>query len=459
MSTVAEKSEFKTINPSSGESLENFKYISMHNCEELLMSMNTAQKRWRDLSFGERGAALDTFAQKLSANKNEIAKSMTMEMGKPLKQSIAEIEKCVGLIEYCTKNVENILGFENKGSFVIHYQPLGIIYGIMPWNFPVWQSLRFAIPTLLAGNCVVLKSAECVTGTGQLLQKTVDEVPELKNIFASVIISHETSDAIIGSEYVQGVSLTGSSRAGSQVAAVAGKHIKKCVLELGGNDAYIVCEDADLDLAVEKVFQARLLNAGQSCISAKRAFVQKSVEAEFTKKLVEKIKAVRLKPPLDSDCDLGPIARIDLKDQLKEQVEKVLKDGGKCVYQQDLGHYKDQAAYFPITVLNNLSEENCVHKEELFGPVYSIIGFDAQEDVIRMANKSQYGLGGAIFSGDVKNAKNMALKVETGSLAINDFLRSTFERPFGGVKNSGYGRELGENGFFEFVNVKVIIGG
>lgn len=449
---------FKTINPSNLQPLKEYRRHSEAQVLEILSNAERAYQSWRWQTVPQKTEALLALGRELEQKKNAMAMTMTQEMGKPLKQSLAEVDKCIGLISYAVQNGPAFLTPEVRGTFSVHYQPLGVVYGIMPWNFPVWQTLRFAVPTLLAGNTVVLKPAENVTGTALILQECFDAIHEFRHVYTTLLIDHEMSDHVIASNVVRGVSLTGSSRAGSHVAQVAGKHLKKCVLELGGNDAYVVCADADLDLAVEKVFQARLLNTGQSCISAKRVFVHKSREEELTQKLFQKIEALTLEDPSSEAAQFGPVARMDLREGLKKQVEQIQKDGARVTFVQDLKGLEQQGAYYPITVLQNISKDNSVHREELFGPVYSIIAFESDEEVVSMANSSQYGLGGAVFSRDLEQARMLALQIETGSLAINDFFRSTFERPFGGIKNSGYGRELGKEGFHEFVNLKVIIG-
>lgn len=446
-----------TINPVDFCEIEKIPYANSNDVHLKIKAAQGAYLQWKNLGFSERIENLLNLKEQLSKNKADIALKMSLEMGKPITQSVAEVEKCLGLIDYCCEHAEEILAPEGRGSFSVYREPLGVIYGIMPWNFPVWQTLRFAIPTMLAGNTILLKPAENVAGTALVLQKCFDAVPGLKNIFSTLLIDHDTSDGVIASNEVRGVSLTGSSRAGAHVASLAGKYLKKCVLELGGNDAYIVCQDADLELACEKVFQARLLNTGQSCISAKRVFVHKAVEAEFVQNLIEKIKQLPVVDPTEESAKFGPLARKDLYDGLQKQMDQVLKDGATVSYTQDLGNFRGKGSFFPITVLQNIDSKNSVHREELFGPVFSVIRFETDYEVIAMANSSPYGLGGAVFSRDVGNAKKIALKIETGSIAINDFLRSTFERPFGGLKNSGFGRELGKEGFHEFTNLKVIV--
>lgn len=447
---------FQTINPATSEVIKEHTHDTEKDVTLKLARADKAFQSWRWKTMAQKVEALAALRESLIKNKTAMASKMTEEMGKPITQSLAEIDKCAGLIEYACKHAGEILAPESRGSFSVYHQPLGVIYGIMPWNFPVWQTLRFAVPTMLAGNTIVLKPAENVAGTGLLLQEAFNEVSDLKDVYFTLIIDHETSDTVIASQVVRGVSLTGSSRAGSHVAEVAGKHLKKCVLELGGNDAYIVCDDADIDLAVEKVFQARILNTGQSCISAKRVFVHKNKEEEFVQKLFKKIDSLSLLEPTDSEAKFGPVARKDLRDGLHKQVEQAKKDGARVTYLQDLKGLEKKGSYYPVTVLQHIDKDNSVHTEELFGPVYSIITFSTDEEVITMANSSQYGLGGAIFSQDTENAKRIALEIETGSLAINDFFRSTYERPFGGLKSSGFGRELGKEGFREFTNLKVI---
>ncbi len=448
---------FQTINPSTLEPLREYQRMSESQVQSILAAADQAFQVWRWQTVPQKAQILLALGEQLVAQKTKMAQTITSEMGKPIKQSIAEVEKCIGLIDYAVKNFQEFLAPQTRQGFSVHYQPLGVIYGIMPWNFPVWQTLRFAVPAMLAGNTIILKPAENVSGTALVLQECFDAVAELKDVYSTVLIDHDMSDQVIASKIIKGVSLTGSSRAGAHVAQMAGKHLKKCVLELGGNDAYVVCADADVDLAVQKVFQARLLNTGQSCISAKRVFVHKSREEEFTGKLFEKIKALKIVDPSHESAEFGPVARVDLRDGLAKQVEQVKKDGARVTFVQDLGGLEKKSAYYPITVLQHISKDNCVHTEELFGPVYSIIAFETEDEAVNMANSSQYGLGGAIFSKDSDNARKLALQIETGSLAINDFFRSTFDRPFGGIKNSGYGRELGKEGFHEFTNLKVII--
>lgn len=448
---------FKTINPTHLVDIEEYHYETLEKIPTVLEQSQTAFLKWKTNTLSVRCEVLKFFSQQLLINKEVIADKITQEMGKPITQALAEMDKSIGLIEYCVQAAQIHLFPDSQNDFTIYREPLGIIYGIMPWNFPVWQTLRFAVPTLLAGNAVILKPADCVAGTALLLQKCFDNACSVKNVYSTVFVDHETSDSIISSHFVRGVSMTGSSRAGRTVAKKAGEFLKKCVLELGGNDAYVVCEDADIEWAVEKVFMARILNTGQSCISAKRIFVHKNIEKIFINSLLDKIKSVPCLEPSEGQSMFGPLARMDLRETLKKQVLNLIKEGARSLFVQDLNGKDNVGSYYPITILHDFPKNSSLHKEELFGPIFCIVSYSTDEEVMTWINSSPYGLGGAIFSQNVERALTLSLQMETGSVAINDMFRSTYDRPFGGIKDSGFGRELGKEGFHEFTNTKVIV--
>lgn len=444
---------FSTFNPTRGEKLQDFTYMT--ESEALKAIDKSAFAKWSSLSFKERIEVFNHLKMALANHKEAISKQITLEMGKPLVQAQAEVDKSISLIDYIIKTGPLALLGRKTSDYEVAIQPLGVIYGVMPWNFPLWQVVRFALPAMMAGNTTLLKHANCVAGTAMLIGRIFDEV--FPGLLLHLPISHDTSEKIIADSRVRGVSLTGSTQAGKNIASQAGKNLKKCVLELGGNDAYVILPGADLEFAVQKSFEARLLNAGQSCISAKRIFVQEGQKNEVLNSLLKKISAVEIGDPMDSKTQLGPMARQDLRDQLEQQVRQSVKDGAEILYQKEIPEEFKEGYFFSPTLLHNVDENNTAFREELFGPVFTVISYKDEKEALRLANASEFGLGGAVFAADVAKARSFALKMETGSVALNDYFRSSPEKPFGGVKSSGYGRELGEEGFMEFVNVKSLI--
>ncbi len=453
--------QFNTVNPYNLQKIQTYSYHQLSLVVEAAQSSHQAFQRWSLLSVNERKDLLGRLKLEIAQRKNELALAMSREMGKPILQAGTEIEKSMQLIEYCLLTAEDLFK-EVRGKHHIQLKaPLGVIYGIMPWNFPVWQSLRFAIPALLAGNTILLKPADNVAGTATLLQDAFNDafnkVAGLEHVFTTLFLKHTTSDELIANPLVRGVSFTGSTRAGKEVAKVAGEALKKCVFELGGNDAYIVCEDADVALAAQKVYQGRILNSGQSCISAKRILVHKSIETEFLEKLIFYVKDIQFGDPQLPKNLIGPLARKDLVDQLHDQVQRALAQGAHLLYQKEIPKELEGNNFFAPTILTQVPQNGLPHFDEFFGPVFSICSFETDEEALQLANQSPFGLGGAVFTKNKERAQKLALGMETGSVAINDYLKSAPERPFGGIKNSGYGCELGEPGFFEFTHNKVIV--
>jgi len=381
-------------------------------------------------------------------------------MGKLLKQGEQEVDLCAGICEWTAANGPDNLKDEERelpdgGRGIITYSPIGVIYGIQPWNFPAYQVIRYAIANLMAGNGVLLKHAESVTGSGLLIEKIFNEAGLPKNLFKVIVIDHDQSDAIIEHDLVRGVTLTGSPAAGKIVGEKAAGNLKKTVLELGSNDGYMVLEDADVDKAVKWCVQGRIYNNGETCVAAKRFIVVEKLYDKFKEAFVEKMKSIKAGDPTSEDSDLGPMARKDLRDELHEQVENSVKKGAAVLCG---GNIPDgDGYYYPATVLANVKPGQPAYDDELFGPVASLIKAKDDEDAMRIANDSRFGLGGGIFSEDVDKAIELASKhFDTGMVFINSFGLAQPNMPFGGVKNSGYGREHGGFGLKEFVNTKAI---
>ena len=398
-------------------------------------------------------------AKILHERKEEFAKLMTLEMGKPILQSKAEVEKCAWVCDYYADNAEKFLANEIiKTEFsksYVSFQPLGVVLAIMPWNFPFWQVFRFAAPTLMAGNASVLKHASNVMGCAIAIEKIFNDAGFLENLFRTLVISSKKVEAVIRNKNVQAVTLTGSTPAGSTVASVAGSEIKKTVLELGGSDPYIILEDVDLESAAEICVNARLINSGQSCIAAKRFIVVEEIYKMFEELFVQKMKSKKMGNPLDESNHLGPQARTDLRNELHDQVKRSITKGAKLLLGGEIPNVK--GAYYPPTVLSNISPGMPAYDDEIFGPVASLIKVKNEKEAIKVANATSFGLGAAVFTKDNERGEKIAEKeLVAGSCFVNDSVRSDPRLPFGGVKESGYGRELSVLGIREFVNIKTV---
>ena len=452
-----------TINPNTGKDLATYDYISDEVLEQKIRNAQTAFLDWRHQSLEQRGKIIKTIGKSLQKHKEDLAALMTEEMGKLLSQSHQEVDLCAAICEYtANKGQEELQSDErelvNGGKGILTFQPIGIVYGIQPWNYPAYQVVRYAIASLMAGNAVLLKHASNVTGCGKLLQDIFNDSDLPENLFQALIISHDQSDDIISHDLIRGVTLTGSSDAGRNIGQKASAELKKVVLELGSNDAYIVLNDADVALAVEKCVKGRIYNNGETCIAAKRFIVVESVYEEFKNAFVEEMKAIKIGDPTDDDVDLGPIARKDLRETLHQQVEKSVENGAEILCGGTLK--SGDGFFYPATVLGNVSPGQPAYDDELFGPVASLIKAKDDADAMRIANDSKYGLGGGIFSKDEEKAKQMARDYfDTGMVFINSFGLADPAMPFGGVKDSGFGREHGGLGVREFVNAKSLIFG
>lgn len=415
----------------------------------------SVQKEWSDKTIVERCELLQNVSELLLDRKEEYAKLISMEMGKPISQSIAEIEKCAWACDFYAFNAEDLLADEiietdTEESF-ISYDPLGCILAVMPWNYPFWQVIRFAAPTLTAGNTGILKHAQNVPGCSMALAQLFLDAGYPKGCFQAILAGHGEIEELIANDGIKAVTLTGSEKAGKGIAQAAGKNLKKTVLELGGNNACIVFEDANLDKYLDTMVQARMQNTGQSCIAAKRFIVCPEIYDEFLERFVGATKKLNAGNPMDKDTYIGVLARPDLADTLKEQVDKSLEKGAKLI----VGNEKD-GAFFEPTILTKVTPGMPAFDEETFGPVAAIIKAENRKHAIELANNSRYGLGSMLFTEDIEGALELIPEISDGAFFINDMVKSDPRLPFGGTKASGYGRELSREGILAFVNKKTV---
>lgn len=430
--------------------------IMEKSIQNKLKKSEKAFQEWRKVPFKERQKLLLKLSKLLVQNKDRFGTIITEEMNKPIVQSIAEIEKCAGMAEFYAK-AENILKPEKVKTdntvSEVHHEPMGVILGVMPWNFPFWQALRFAVPAVLAGNVVVLKHASICAKSGDTMQKLFDDAGFPKGIFTHLRISHAEVEELTADPVIKGVSLTGSEDAGRKIAETAGKNLKKCVLELGGSDAFIVLENADLDAAAKDGAQARLQNNGQTCVAAKRFIIHTKVYKDFMKKFVEEYRKFQPGNPMDKETVLGLMAREDLASDLDKQYRKAIKNGAEIIIPlEPVGNM----AFEPGLLMMN--KENPIADEELFGPLGMVFKVKNDEEALKLANQSMFGLANAVYTKDKKRAMYFAENLESGSVAINQIFRSDWRMPFGGRKNSGYGVELSLYALHEFTVKKSIIG-
>ena len=451
---------FTTINPSSGELLAMYPFMKAGQVENALVAAQEAQREWSRVGADVRARTVGKVAREFRARRRNLAEIVTMEMGKPMGESLAEVEKCAGGCEYYSANgpgflVDRVVETEAWRSYVT-FQPLGLVLAIMPWNFPLWQVVRAAVPALIAGNGVLLKHAPNVPGCAMELTNLFAAAGVPGGLFTNLFIDVGATGDLIRDARIQAVTVTGSTRAGRSVAAIAGSQAKTCVLELGGSDPYIVLEDADLPRAVEASVIGRLVNGGQSCIAAKRMIVHEAVADAFTEAVVARMAGVRVGEPMAEMTDVGPLAREDLRDHLAGQVERSIAAGAVCPLGGEVPEVPGW--YYPCTVLAEVGPGMPAYDEEMFGPVACIIRAGSEEEAVRIANDTAYGLGAAVFTGDAERGERIARDgIEAGICFVNDFVRSDPRLPFGGVKESGFGRELADFGVREFVNVKTVL--
>lgn len=450
--------DITTINPATGEAIKEYDYMSNDEVNKIVESSHQAFTEWRKTSHEARAKVINSIGETLLKYKEELSKLMTEERGKLYSQSLQEIDLCKAICDYTAEKgvatlADDERDIEGLKKGIVTYQPIGVIYGMQPWNFPAYQVFRYTIANLMAGNSILLKHASNVTGSGLLIEKIFHESELPNDLFRTILIDHDQSEALIGHDKVRGVTLTGSDGAGSIVGQQAAKAIKKVVLELGSNDAFIVLEDADVELAVETCTQARLINNGETCVAAKRFIVVDSLYDDFRERIVKKFADAKSGDPMDDASDLGPLARKDLQEKLHEQVEDSVAKGATIAVGGQLPEGK--GSFYPATILENVEKGQPAYDDELFGPVASLIRAKDKDDALRIANDSRYGLGGAIFSKDEDKAIRLAREeFDTGMVYINGYGLANPALPFGGVKNSGHGREHGGFGIKEFVNIK-----
>ncbi|MHA3787836.1 NAD-dependent succinate-semialdehyde dehydrogenase [Flavobacterium hauense] len=445
----------KTINPFNNNLLSNYQYLNGIQISDHINVSQTTFTQWRTTTVKERVDFIKTLGFVLTKRQHLLAEMCTLEMGKPIKQAVAEVQKCALLCEYYLNNSEEFLASKHIKSDAsesfITYEPLGVILGVMPWNFPYWQVFRFAVPAILAGNTVLVKHASNVAGCSQLLEEIFLEAGFPTGVYQNLLISSDQVEEVINNPIIKAVSLTGSEKAGAAVASAAAKQIKKAVLELGGSNAFIVCEDADIEAAVSVAVTARMQNAGQSCIAAKRFFVHDSVFDTFIDSFKSKVEALKSGDPMLDTTEIGPLARIDLAEDIEKQVNRSVEMGAKIV----TGGKRNNAFYKP-TVVVDVTTDMPIFNEEVFGPAVPVMPFSTFEEAVALSNQSSFGLGVTVFTKDIEGIKNKVHLFEEGAVFINAMVKSDPALPFGGVKRSGYGRELAENGIKEFVNVKTV---
>ena len=448
-----------SINPKNNVKLRSWDIPSLNDINIIIGETAQAHTSWSKIDLLSRLNFVKTLAQIIKERTKEMCSLMADEMGKPKKQGMVEISKCVSLCDYYLRNSELTLCDERVNTefyeSYVTYRPIGLVLGIMPWNFPFWQVLRYALPSLIVGNGVLLKHASNVQGCANMIKDIFSEAGFPNNIFNNLQIPSSLVSKVIEHNHIQGIAVTGSTNAGKAVAKIAGKNLKKIVLELGGNDPYLILDDADLESAVGACINGRLLNSGQSCISAKRIIVTKNNIKLFTKKLVNKLDLKVMGDPHD-DVDYGPLVSLSARDEVHNMVESSIKMGA---YLNCGGKIPNaDGAYYPITVLSKVIPGMPAFDEEIFGPIFSIIEAMDNDHAIALANNSKYGLGAAVFTSDINKGRRIAEeKIQSGVCFVNDYVKSDPRLPFGGIKMSGYGRELSGYGLMEFVNIKSIV--
>ncbi len=449
----------QTINPATGEQLESYEEMAPAAVRDIITKTHEAFLEWRGTSFAERALPMRRAAGVLRDNAQDYARLMAQEMGKSVKDGIAEIEKCALACEFYAVNAEGFLARQEidaqaSKSFVT-FNPLGVVLAVMPWNFPFWQVFRFAAPNSMAGNAAVLKHASNVAGCALAIEDVFRRAGYPEHLFRTLMIGSSQVEAVIEHPLVRAVTLTGSGAAGRAVASKAGAMLKKTVLELGGSDPYLVLEDANLPRAVEVCLIGRLVNSGQSCIAAKRIIVVDKVRSDFERLFVERMRSVVMGDPFSSDTDIGPLARHDLRDGLHRRVEASIAKGARCLLGGSIP--PGPGAYYPPTVLTDVRKGMPAFDEEMFGPVAAIIPVENETDAIKAANDSNFGLGGGVLTSDLARGERIAAQmIESGVVFVNEAVHSDPRLPFGGIKESGYGRELSAYGIKEFVNIKTV---
>jgi succinate-semialdehyde dehydrogenase/glutarate-semialdehyde dehydrogenase len=451
---------FHSINPSNGEPLATYEEMQPQEVQDIIGKVHDEYLAWRRTHFDQRASLMHKAAEILRKKARDYGRLMALEMGKPIRDGIAEAQKCAVGCDFYADNAERFLSRETvsteaRKSFVT-FNPIGVVLAVMPWNFPFWQVFRFAAPGLMAGNAAVLKHASNVPGCALAIEEVFREAGFPENLFRALMISSKHVEAVIEHPLVRAATLTGSGPAGRALASKAGAMLKKTVLELGGSDPYLILEDADIEQAATVSTRGRLVNSGQSCIAAKRFIVVQDVRGEFEKRFVELMNSVKPGDPLEETTQMGPLARHDLRDALHRQVVTSIAKGARLL----LGGVvpNNPGAYYPPTVLTDVHKGMPAYEEELFGPVAAIIPVRDESEAITVANDTVFGLGGGVITRDLARGERIAeQEIESGLVFVNDNVRSDPRLPFGGVKESGYGRELSQYGIKEFVNVKTVM--
>lgn len=448
----------ESVDPATGEILRRFEPFSQGQVQAALDAAEAAYQSWRGWSVSERAVPMRALATLLRERRDIYAELVTKEMGKPITQARAELEKCASGCDFYAEHAERFLAPQRvetsaRESYVA-FEPLGVVLAVMPWNFPFWQVVRFAAPALMAGNAAILKHASNVPQCALAIEEAVRDAGFPRGLLRTVLVAGGGIEPLIGDDRIRAITLTGSSETGARIAELAGRALKKVVLELGGSDPFIVLDDADLAAAGATAARARNQNAGQSCIAAKRFLVTHGAAERFERHFAAAIRALRVGDPMDPATDVGPLARADLRDTLERQVRTSIEQGARVVVggraRGGRGHF-----YEP-TLLSDVTEEMPVLREETFGPVAALMRVRDADEAVQVANRSPYGLGAALWTGDIARAKELAGRIESGSVFVNGMVASDPRLPFGGVKRSGYGRELSEFGIREFVNVQTV---
>lgn len=449
---------FTSLNPATNQIIQTYASWDRSRLEHELEKTHHAQQAWAQTTFAQRSAVLRNVAMQLHAQRDRYATLITQEMGKPLREARAEVEKCATVCDYYAQHGEEFMCTEPVASdagrsYIAHY-PLGVVLAVMPWNFPFWQAFRAAAPALMAGNALLLKHAPNVPQCALAIETIFRECGSPDGVFANLMIEVEQVAEVIANPHVHAVTLTGSETAGRKVAALAGQHLKKCVLELGGSDPFIVLHDADLELTLDMALASRFMNCGQSCIAAKRFIVVPQIAGEFLHELKARVEALRIGDPMIEATQIGPMARLDLRDTLHRQVTDSIAQGAVAV--TGCKPIEHEGFFYQPSILDLVTADTCAWHEELFGPVATVIRAANEADALRIANETRFGLGSSIWSRDTARAEQLAAQIQAGCTFVNGMVKSDPRLPFGGVKASGYGRELSRTGMLEFTNTKTL---
>jgi len=448
----------KSINPANGNLIGEYAEHTVNECDEIIKKVDQSWQLWKLTSFDERASLMHSAARVLRRQKDKFAGLMTSEMGKLIKESQAEVEKSAWVCEYYAENASDFLKDEfiktDAGQSFVSFEPIGTVLAVMPWNFPFWQVFRFAAPALMAGNACVLKHASNVPGCALAIEEIFKEAGFPENLFRTLMIPGKLVGNVIKNDEIKAVTLTGSELAGSNVAGLAGRHLKKTVLELGGSDPFIVLKDADLEKCATTAVCARMLNCGQSCIAAKRFFVEKAVAEEFISLVKKSIELLKPGDPSNPETNFGPMARPDLVEEIDLQVQDSIGMGANLI----LGGKRIgcEGFFYEPTLITEVSPDMPVFYQETFGPVMAVMTVENAGEAIKVANSSSYGLGGCIWTNNIEEGTKFARQIESGAVFVNGMTKSDPRLPFGGIKKSGYGRELSHYGIKEFVNIKTI---